>query len=369
MSFRLTHLGPGFGTQGKRIAVYSNYFRVDVPNNFTIHRYNVECSPEAKGKKLARIFELLLEKPSFSGSVTDGKSIIISLNPLNIQDGYTESIVYLADGQDEPLANAVTYTIRIVSPTSLDVAALVNHLRATGPTPGYTQQLETVQALNILLGHTPQANEGVVSIGQNRHFSVDRSQGNLPNIKILGGGLESLRGYFQSLRTATGGLLLNVNVTHGVFLEPIQLNLLIPKMGTGNMLTLQKKLKLVRVRVIHLPAKKSKKNLDIPRVKTIFGVAHPQDGRNDAHPPQIQAFGAGPKGVMFWLGAAPTAKEEKPGKKASKADGGLPTNAYISVFDYFRRSKFLFRLKMHDLTQFRVSPDSAKREDPCNECR
>ena len=143
--------------------------------------------------------------------------------------------------------------------------------------------------------------------------------------------------------------MLNINVTHGVFLEPLRLDILFPRMGTGNRLTLQKKMKLVRVQVIHIPAKKTKSNKDIPRVKTIFGLAHPQDGQKagEQHPPQVNGFGAGPKDVKFWVsdappsgaatGAAPAGKGKPPKKPTGPA---LPTNAYISVFDYFRKSEF-----------------------------
>jgi eukaryotic translation initiation factor 2C len=328
--------------------VYANYFRVEAPK-LALTRYNVEVSPEAKGRKLERVFELFLAESQFSQCVSDHRSMIISLQDLGIQDGHTINIVYLAEGQDTPLANAVTYRIRFVSPTTLDVGGFVDYLRSSNPTPVFPQQLETIQALNVLFGHHPRADTSAVSIGQNRHFSIDRSQQNLRNIKVLGGGLESLRGYFQSLRPATGGLLLNVNVTHGVFLQPERLVDLMPSLGTGNLNTLQKKLKLVRVKVTHLPGKVSKAtNTVTPRVKTIFGLAHTMDGRGDAHPPQIQSFGAGPKGVKFWLAAAPgetKGADDKSNKKSPKKPTGasgpaLPANTYITVFDYFRKSRF-----------------------------
>jgi eukaryotic translation initiation factor 2C len=249
----------------------------------------------------------------------------------------------MAEGQDEPLDRAPTYTVRVITPLSFSVSGLVSYLSAVNPEPNNLQKAEIVQVLNAVFGHHPQSKDGVVSIGQNRHFSLDRSQANAHNIRELTGGLEALRGYFQSVRPATGGLLLNVNVTHGVFLEPIRLDLIFPKLGSGNRLTLQKKMKLVRVRVTHIPAKKSKTNQDIPRVKTVFGLAHPQDGRGDAHPPQITAFGAGPKGVKFWIsdeGLAGGKKDLVKGQKVPKGSGsGMPNNAYISVFDYFRRSE------------------------------
>jgi eukaryotic translation initiation factor 2C len=212
---------PGHGTLGKKILVYANYFKLIVPNNLSLTRYNVEVVPEVKGKKLGRVFQLLLELPAFAGVASDLRSMIVSVRQLNIPPDYSVQIIYLAEGQEEPLPRAVTYTVRLVTPLTFSVSNLVNHLSSVNPSPDFVQKAEIIQVLNVLFGHYPQSHSGVVSIGQNRHFSVDHTQGNSHNIRNLSGGLEALRGYFQSVRSATGGLLLNVNVTHGVFFEPI----------------------------------------------------------------------------------------------------------------------------------------------------
>jgi len=103
-------------------------------------------------------------------------------------------------------------------------------------------------------------------------------------------------------------------------MEPKPLSQLFPALGTGNKVTLQKKMSKIRVRVTHIPASKSKKsNKDIPRVKTIFGLAKPEDGRSDPHPPQVRMFGAGPKEVRFWLSAVPPA--------AAAAGAKVPTKS------------------------------------------
>lgn len=310
---------PGYGTQGKKILVYANYFQLLPAPNLNLTRYNVEVSPSAAGKKLKRIFQLLLEMPDFSGLATEFKSLLIARQRLDIPDGYTVEIKYREEGQDEPLERATNYQVRIVTPTTLAVSDLVSHLSSAN-VDSFAQKAEVIQGLNVLLGHHPQSNAGV-SIGQNRYFSIDRSPGNMINIQDLDGGLESLRGYFQSVRPATGGILLNVNVSHGVFLVPIRLSLLYPRLGTGNKITLQKKLKGVCVEVTHLPIKKSKStNQIIRRTKIIFGLAHHQDGQGGLHPPVVNSFGAGPKDVKFWL-------------------EDLSPASYISVFDYFRKSK------------------------------
>jgi eukaryotic translation initiation factor 2C len=339
---------PGHGTMGKKINVYANYFRINVPKDLSLTRYNVEVMPEVTGKKLGRIFQLLLELPDFQGMATEWRSMIISTKPLKISTPYEFQIPYRAEGQDEPLERAITYSVRVITPLTFSVSNLVNFLASPTPGPGYAQKAEIIQVMNAVFGNHANANPNVCSIGQNRHFSIDHSERNRHNVKELGGGLEALRGYFQSVRPATGGLLLNVNVTHGVFLQPEPLSSLFPRLGTGNKTTLQKKMKLVRVRVTHLPAKKSKTGLEIARVKTIFGLARPGEGRGEDHPPQVPVPGAGPKEVKFWLnadqppaaaGAAAPAGKAKGQKKVTAGPSKLPTGTYISVFDYFKSSE------------------------------
>jgi eukaryotic translation initiation factor 2C len=332
---------PGYGTQGKKIVVYANYFKIGVPNNLAVTRYNVEVNPLAKGRKLARIFQLLLALPEFSGDlVSDMSSMVISKVPLNVSDGYTTEIVYLAEGMEEPLENAQKYTIKVVTPLSIIVSDFQTHLCAINPGAVFDLRAESLQALNVIFSHYPQSQASTVTTGKNRHFSIDRSQGNYHNIRPLGGGLEALRGFYSSVRPATGGLLLNVNVSHNVFLQPLPLSGLYPLLGTGNKLTLQKKLKLIRVKVTHLPVKKNKKtNEEIPRVKTIFGLAHPEDGRQEEHSPQIKSFGAGPHEVKFWLNATPPAAGLQAPAKGKKAAGPKSGSGYVTVLDYFKSSE------------------------------
>lgn len=332
---------PGHGTLGQKLTVYANYFELRPSPKLSLTRYNVEVAPEEKGKKLKRIFELLLEKPEFAGVASEFKSLIISRQPLNIPDGYTTEILYLAEDQDEPRSNAKTYKVRVVTPTTLAIDDLMAFLGATSnATPAFDQKYEAIQALNVLLGNHPNVEPSVVSIGQNRHFSLNRQN---QNVQALGGGLESLRGFFQSIRAATGRMLINVNVSHGVFLQPDLLSNLYPQLGTGARHTLQTKIKRMRVYVIHLPPNVSKKTgKEIPRVKTVFGLAHTADGNGSEHAPQVVDFAAGPKGVKFWLADVPPTAPPgtKPPAKGKKPAGkGLPTNQYISVWDYFKHSK------------------------------
>lgn len=197
---------PGHGTQGKRFAVYANYFKVIAESNLSLTRYNVEVSPFPPGRKLRRVLQLLFEQPEFTGIATDFKSLIISRQPLNIPDDYQISIPYRAEAEDDPLPNAATYTVRVVTPTPIAVAELVKYLSATNPGPAFPGKEDLLHALNALLAHYPAAHDAVTTVGGNKHYSISRSQQNAHNIWPIGGGIEALRGFYQSVRPATGGL-------------------------------------------------------------------------------------------------------------------------------------------------------------------
>ncbi|RDL30139.1 uncharacterized protein BP5553_10417 [Venustampulla echinocandica] len=143
------------------------------------------------------------------------------------------------------------------------------NLSATNPDPTFPGKEELLHALNAVLAHYLAAHDTVTTMGGNKHYSISRSQQNAYNIWPRGRGIEAFRGFYQSVRPATGGLLLNVNVTNGIFLELISLDRLFPALGTGNKATPQKKMRLVRVKITRIAPKRSKKTgEEFPRIKT-----------------------------------------------------------------------------------------------------
>jgi hypothetical protein len=195
----------------------------------------------------------------------------------------------------------------------------------------------------------------LVTIGSARTFSL---RPDAPKWD-LGGGLTAIRGFFASVRAATCRILVNVNVTNAAFYNdgPLdQLMAAFEPQRRGGKIRLASFLKRVRVRTTHLPEKKNRAGEVIYRVKTIMGLAAPNDGQGLAHPPRVQQFGAGPRFVEFWLDSGPPAqpgpvteasggqakKKKKGGKgggpnvpSASSSSGGR----YISVYDFFLNSE------------------------------
>lgn len=308
-----------------------------------------EISPnlDAAKKKRTQLFRLILELPEFANipTATDFASMVITTNQLPFTDQRTFSIPWRNEGEDEPSQNARVYTVRILPPVTLNIYDLVQFLsRSSSPNLAESQKEEAIQVMNTLMGFYAKSNKEVVSIGGSRHFSTAR-EGNRSNFTTLNMGLEALRGFYQSVRPATGRLLLNVNVTHSVFLEPAPLAELFARLGYGRQIV--DKIKKKRVQVTHLPAKKSKTGAEIPREKSIWDMARPNDGRQEEHPPQVTRYGAGPKEVKFYITIeAPPTKGNAPAKSGpKKGSAPAPKNMYISVYDYFKNKYPKIKLK------------------------
>ena len=325
-----------------------------------LYRYSVAVQPDATGKKLSQIIKLLLQLPQygdFRGDiVTDFKSTLVSrrrLSPHTVE----LAVQYRAEGEDEPRANAPTYRLRVEETGTLTVSDLSDHLSSTNVNTAYADKLPMLQALNIFLGHYAKSSPVVATVGASKSFSLS------PGAKHfnLGVGLSAIRGFFSSVRVATGRILVNVNVSHGAFYDTIRLDNLISQYGAAHgtyPAKLQPFLKRVRVKVIHLAEKKNKAGESIPRVKTIFGLANKDDGHSLAHPPRVPELGAGPMNVEFFLSDSPGAPSSSSagqatgtssGKKKGKGgNGGASSHGpgpgqsvsqggkYISVYEFFR---------------------------------
>ncbi|KFZ01526.1 hypothetical protein V501_09952 [Pseudogymnoascus sp. VKM F-4519 (FW-2642)] len=317
---------PAYGTRGKPVVLWANYFELAAAKNLIIYRYHVAVSPEAKGRKLKRVFELLLEDPRLKNSATDFKAILVSRKKL--PDVELE-VAYRSEFEDDAKPDDKPYRVKIQPTGEMDIDALVNHLRSVQPDPNFRadNRMQVIQSLNILLGHYAQSDPLTTTIASNKHFLFgDDKPGNRYLVEHnLGKGLTALRGYFRSARPSTGRILVNVNVSHAVFFKPGPLMELIKIFGAAygtNLFQLERFLKKVRVETNHLPVKKNKAGKIIPKVKTIIALASKNDGTGLPHPPRVGRFGANATEVEFWLEST---DKKKPGN-----------GRYISVFDFFK---------------------------------
>lgn len=318
-----------------------------------LYRYNVAVQPAAAGKKLNQIIKLLLKLPQYAEFhdviVTDFKSTLVSCKRLS-PDATELAVQYRAEGEDEPRANAPNYRLRVEETGTLTVSELTDFLGSTNLNSAYTDKLSILQALNIFLGHYAKATPSIATVGSSKSFSLSETSPKWD----LGAGLSALRGFFSSVRVATCRILINVNISHGAFYDAIPLDQLIQKYGSANQFNrvkLHSFLKRVRVEVIHLPEKKNKDGISIPRVKTVFGLASKDDGHDLDHPPRVLNFGAGPKDVEFFLndssgaplisstrqaGGTTGSRKKGKGKKEGAGQPVFHSGRYISVYDFFQ---------------------------------
>jgi eukaryotic translation initiation factor 2C len=346
-------LRPGYGTKGGGFTVFANYFELSTPKELSLHRYNmsileVGTNKEPTGKKAKRVVQLLILQHFLADRariVTDFRSNLFCKRALTLGEQPLR-VVYWPEEEDEPDANATNvkaYNVKMVASGSVLVSSLIDHLASSRADATCATKDETLQALNILFGQHPKDVRNIFNIGASKHFPMNPDQADQHD---LGAGLTAIRGYFMSVRPATGRLLVNVQVKHVPCLTPASLGLVIKQWQSSNSsqpARLSIFLKRVRVRVTHIK-KTNKDGQTIDRIKTITGLAFPNDGAGTPHPPRVARLGAGPKEVEFWLEAAPgtaggagpsspsTAKSKKP---AASATGGK----YISVYDFFRRSE------------------------------
>ncbi|KAL1893019.1 hypothetical protein Sste5346_006700 [Sporothrix stenoceras] len=360
---------PGYGTKGVPVTLWANYVVLTAASKpeLVLHRYDVSVTPAVTGKKRAQVLRIFLEdKPELAGHrgdiVTDCKSTLVSRVRLPIDDSYTGSIAYRVEGEDAVEddggsglpATRKEFVVKLKYTNALPVADLLAHLSstsastaaATDSTTAYTDGLPTLQALNIFFNHHAKTSRDLVAVGSSKTFSLKSGSNNEWD---LGSGLTALRGVFSSVRMATARLLVNVNVTNGAFYQTGPLDqLMMARTGgqgatPGNVRRLEAFLKRVRVRTTHLKDKTNRKGEVIPRLKTVFGLATPNDGYGQEHPPKVARFGAGPKDVQFWLegnGAgsasnAPKAPKKGKGKGVPAPAPAAAAGRYISVYDFF----------------------------------
>ena len=357
---------PGYGTKGIPVLLWANYFQLIPGKDIKLYRYNVDIDPEVVGRKRQRLMQLLLSEGRISsfgnGIASDYKSTLICCRRIPAEDlQVNEAVIYRFENEDEPNANARTYRFKLQETGVFTVSEMIDFLTSTNASAAFAEKHEVTQALNIVLGHHPKSASSIMSVGANKHFSLQGASSQSYN---LGAGLQAWRGYFTSVRAAASRILLNVQVKHSATYEAIPLDQLMDKYASANgpnLYKLEKFLKKVRIETNHLPVKRNRAGQIVPRVKTINGLATSSDGQGSEHPPKVRSFGASSRDVEFFLGDQPGSSggggaddggsaakpsSKKGGKKAGKT-GGQPetkpgtgqTNKYISVYEFFKTSE------------------------------
>ncbi|TWU71451.1 hypothetical protein ED733_001188 [Metarhizium rileyi] len=281
---------PGYGTKGTKIELTANYVELLPPSNMVLHRYDIQISPEAAGRKCFRVVQLLLQSAEMAPRQGD-----------------------LAT--DSGLPSSPKLSFRVTRPSS-SIGELVNYLNSTNLSQSLRDKQELTQALNIFLNHYAKSSKNLATIGSTKSFCLNRNAAR----GDLGSGLDVIRGFFSSVRVAICRILVNINVSHGAFYHAGPLPALMNNYGVRNTVALERFLKLVRVQTTHLPEKRNRAN----------------------------DHGAGAKDVEFWLdgeanssrapkaAAKGGAKGKGKGKDKAQPESSAASGSYITVFDFFR---------------------------------
>ena len=348
----------GVGSQGNIVSLSTNYFRLTVEPGRKLHRYSVQVWPEAKGRKLAQMIDDALLLPEFKevrpGIVSDFAAVLLSQQKLpdellkvsvpykkNTSTGESNEMRRSDDAENAEAPDRYYVTFDFVR--TVDLANETN-LQDSSPDQ---ETLPIVQDLDIVLGHHRKCSSKVSMIGKRRAFPSTIQSGTsivLPRKKTQQTALlHAVRGFFSSVRLSTTGPLVNVNVTHGAFyvFRPLQDWLsMVQDQAEVHATKIPGLLRGLRVGLRHFSPKRV--------IRTILGYASPGQGSGfEAHPPRVSKLGAGPKDVKFFeykstkpiMGQIDKDKAKKGHLTAHNIQMCGCDGSYISVFDYFRRSK------------------------------
>lgn len=221
---------PAYGKFGHPVVLFANYFQLKgiVPET-CLYRYSVVITSidgNIAKKKKKRAFDLLLQTAPFSNFkiASDCSQTLVSVEKIPMQKCSTHTIVwYPEDGQPFPPPSADDSPQVEASRTRNTYQVLIEELGTVSLSelqrnPNYSLKEEAVQALNIIMSHGPRGDSNISVVAGKRFFPY-RNHAQVEMIE-LGRGLQALRGYFSSVRTGIGRILVNVNVATSTFLKP-----------------------------------------------------------------------------------------------------------------------------------------------------
>lgn len=292
----------GYGTKGTPIVLRTNYFQVQLAYDVgqkvvdkTLYRYTIHFADGQMPKlKKRRIIEQILALPEFQ-AVTHASDFGANIvTTAKISDEFLrkkQSIVLPPKGSTvlpkEPDAAAPDHVkaaharnridYKVESSGTFNVRDLVAYINSTSHEAHYGSYGDLIQMLNIIMCKAPNEAASVAKLPGNKFYPHQGLRGvnNHPDIDFeeLAGGLVALRGYFSSVRCATGRMLLNLNVTSGAFYQTVSLMDLFAKFGNPDLE--QREIFVRRLKVLYERPGKSL----VKSEKVILGFARPPVGK------------------------------------------------------------------------------------------
>ncbi|TVU07530.1 hypothetical protein EJB05_40888 [Eragrostis curvula] len=212
-SYKFPHR-PGSGSIGTRCLVKANHFFAELPDK-DLHQYDVSITPEVTSRIVSRsVMEELvrLHKASYLGGrlpAYDGRKSLYTAGPLPfVSKEFHISLLEEDDGSGVERRQKI-FKVVIKFAARADLHRLEQFIagrQAEAPQ-------EALQVLDIVLRELPTAR--YAPFGRS-FFSPD-----LGRRRSLGEGLESWRGFYQSIRPTQMGLSLNIDMSATAFFEPL----------------------------------------------------------------------------------------------------------------------------------------------------
>ncbi|CAM0947478.1 unnamed protein product [Alopecurus aequalis] len=207
-------LRPGKGSIGTRCLVKANHFIAQLPDK-DLHQYDVSITPEVTSRVVSRavIKELVnLHRASYLGGrlpAYDGRKSLYTAGPLPFTS--KEFHITLLDDDDGSGSQRRQRNFKVVIKFASRADLHRLGLFLAGRLAEAPQ--EALQVLDIVLRELPSAR--YTPFGRS-FFSPD-----LGRRQSLGDGLESWRGFYQSIRPTQMGLSLNIDMSATAFIEPL----------------------------------------------------------------------------------------------------------------------------------------------------
>ncbi|XP_078445686.1 stabilizer of iron transporter SufD / Polynucleotidyl transferase [Wolffia australiana] len=205
---------PGKGSVGMRCIVKANHFFAQLPKT-DLHQYDVSITPEVTSRGVNRaVMERLVKtyRDSHLGGrlpVYDGRKSLYTAGALPFTS--KEFTIALDDEEEGMGGPRRERQFRVV--IKFAARADLHHLESFLSGRQADAPQEALQVLDIVLRELP----------TKRYSPVGRSfySPHLGRRQTLGEGLESWRGFYQSIRPTQMGLSLNIDMSSTAFIEPL----------------------------------------------------------------------------------------------------------------------------------------------------
>lgn len=284
---------PAYGSNGNKILLWANYFELLPSKSKPFHRYDVSIISEKNevptGKKLQRCVRLLLQQlPNTIPTASDYKKSIITAEELPFRQRQF-SFQYYAEGQAGPNDGSPTYRARVQHTGCFRFDELLEYLSSTDlACDKPVGREDIIQATNIIIASGMKSNSQMIT-KRNKYFPAG---GSFMEMWKIATGLGAFRGFFMSVRAATGRILLNVQVQHAVVWEVQPMSVLLNKLFSERMdiSEITRLISGVTVELIHLNN----------RIRRVAGFALQGDGRGAPNPPKIRVSYGNATDIQFY---------------------------------------------------------------------